>query len=752
MTELSVPQICVIISNPIDIKKITCSIDSFLKRWIRTLSAIFLGMAIGVVGHTAHAQDNAAAGAATATSLTASYQKNQDQCPNYLAALWCSGVLVKDAKDADPLIAGKTVYLSKVLAHSAQNFSNAEEMQGGLAFTLPGAPASAGHLKPYCAIPYLTSISGHVAHGCWGSGGEIHDTDTDPSSCAASDITTSEKWIAAYRNGIASGCSFSVTIGAQFAEAMKANNVQLENSSLQIVMPDWTSDDLPKVMNAAWVYEKGKDSGRARAISNRAKAIDSYKFDAPVLAFDAQQGAFEYIAKDNEKLLDPVVETAEQKLIESYKKSASVHLCYNQDLNQQRKFFEPVNDGKGGLTYLYCETVGYKKDGTMPFYDSQTFPKIAEHPYYGVITVAGNVTAIFYMGKTVQQKMEGMGYAQQLQAFYLSRPQSSSNSIPIFSIDASPSHANYYVFSWGDAAKSPFAAAVKVVKNLNDRFESKVADCGENKSAIYCSGVIMHAAGADYNPWDYPPRRNGAGISFFYYRSDAVGDNFDIAWAGNQGMIFKSMDDQRLSNQKVDVACLYPADADTNYDIAASVSLYNKAAALCQPDASHSFNVAHLTQEFNTPMVFADDPSSCQYSKRMLAAVGAFHEASAQSLFEAWRDTQSHVIDGHYRCSFSIKSANEFLAGIKASTLHYYLTWNELMIRSYPKSTGEDVKKLPIEAFFYRKGTDPKVALQWQSNYKEITHVSDDAIPPVVEVNFDKKTNDNKPFTLYIHR
>ncbi|OON37978.1 hypothetical protein BTJ39_19370 [Izhakiella australiensis] len=287
-----------------------------------------------------------------------------------------------------------------------------------------------------------------------------------------------------------------------------------------------------------------------------------------------------------------------------------------------------------------------------------------------------------------------------------------------------------------------------IVNSLNERFRSQVAACQGNKPALYCSGIIMHAANNDqFFPWDYPPRRNNAGISFFYYRSDAVGNDFHVSWAGPWGMIFKTVEQQNIDRQNVDIACLYPSDVDTNLGIGDQIPVFNKAAALCQPNPNR--NPGDIARYYKPEMQPGSDPSSCRYSIRMTQRVNDVTTASADALFAAWRDTQRDNIDGHYRCSFSTKNANEFLAAIKASTLHYYLNWNELMIRSYPNQTPAEVAKLPIEAFFYQRGNSPDPAIRWQKKYSTLTGVASEDLPPVVEVNFDKNSNGNAPFKLY---
>lgn len=288
-----------------------------------------------------------------------------------------------------------------------------------------------------------------------------------------------------------------------------------------------------------------------------------------------------------------------------------------------------------------------------------------------------------------------------------------------------------------------------VVDNLNNRFNSEVSSCDNGKkAALYCSGIIMHAAGTgSYMPWDYPARRNDAGISFFYYRKDAAAKGFGISWSGPNGIIFKSQEAQITDGQSVSIDCIYPVDADTNSGID-GVAVYNRAASLCQPNFSRS-DVREVLggRYFNYPMEWSNDRSSCRYDKELIQQLPGHNisKADENSLLEAWDKTNGKGRDIHGYCSFSTQNAAEFITGVRATTRHKAGSWNELMIRPYPKSTAEDVGRLPIEAFFYVHGASTESAKKWRQNYADMMHIDVNQAPPIVKVDFSRKES---PFSL----
>ncbi|MCS4320776.1 hypothetical protein M2407_005150 [Serratia sp. BIGb0234] len=372
-----------------------------------------------------------------------------------------------------------------------------------------------------------------------------------------------------------------------------------------------------------------------------------------------------------------------------------------------------VNKKTGGLFYLFLRPVNNN-----------------------VFSQASNIALVYPAGDSTALSLVQKARVGLFRHFHLT--------VPILAFDR---NKKSFVYQVNDNPPIKLNMPEAIVNSLNDRFRSQVAACPGDKPALYCSGVIMHAANDDkYFPWDYPPRRNSAGISFFYYRSDAVGNNFQIGWAGYWGMIFKTVEQQNIDRQNVDIACLYPSDVDTNAGIGDQNPLFNKAAALCQPNPNYNSGV--VSGLYKSPMPHDSDPSSCRYSISMNKRVNDVPKATADELFSAWRDTQQGI-EGHYRCSFSTKNANEFFAAIRATALHYFLYWNELMIRSYPNKTAADVAKLPIEAFFYQRGQSADPAIRWQKKYRDITGVADEDLPPVVEVNFDNNSNHNTPFKLH---
>ncbi|AUH50558.1 hypothetical protein CXB49_06935 [Chromobacterium sp. ATCC 53434] len=312
--------------------------------------------------------------------------------------------------------------------------------------------------------------------------------------------------------------------------------------------------------------------------------------------------------------------------------------------------------------------------------------------------------------------------------------------IPVLAFDA-PGHGFKYL---DDDNPTPRRSGQTVVAELNRRFNNTVTDCG-GKPAHHCSGLLVHmAAAGQYPVWDYKPHRDKAGISFVYLRRDTNSLLQNLGGlVGQQGVVFKSTDDQQQDGQNADFACLYPSDVDSNYAIDQPEQLFDPHTAFCtmNPRSPLKATISAYFNDHANPT----DPSSCQDSKPLKTYLDqhglTLDNATGPQLFDAWKESQR--MDGHYRCSFSTRKANQFHAAILASPLYYYLNWNEGMVRSYPKAAA-DVAHLPIEAFFFMAGQSNAGAFTYQTQYMKATGVTQQLAPPVVK--YDPTKAD--PFSL----
>lgn len=292
---------------------------------------------------------------------------------------------------------------------------------------------------------------------------------------------------------------------------------------------------------------------------------------------------------------------------------------------------------------------------------------------------------------------------------------------------------------------------VAVVDHLNARYADTRTDCN-GKPAHYCSGVLIRGSGLQHAPWDYPAYTvNGMpssrGVSFSYLRADAHLMNSTAQFMHSYGMVFKATEDQEKDGQRVQLACLFPTDAQTG---AMGGGMSDGGTAFCTllPKFQKDSFVAHSNSE---------DPGSCQDSVSFMKYLKqhdlTLASATGESLLAAWKETQGKNADRAFRCSFSTKKANQFYAAIRASALNDL--WNELMTVAYPKADA-DIKKLPIEAFVFRTGArnannDPipeetmkREAFRIQATYMKITGASISDAPPVVKVDLSSPM----PFTL----
>lgn len=697
---------------------------SRLTRWVMLLSSIL------VMPQLAHAReaDLAQKGADTAKALTLAY-KRVTPCAAYLAAPWCSGVLVKDVVNGDPSKEGNVVYLNQALSrHSLQFSIQGEATHSGFAFTLPPtAPASAGRFSPYCALPYLTDAGQRGAHGCRQNSGKEHITDTDPASCADLGIKTANQWKDQYQKAGNPQCSFSTTVATQFEQAIAVNNLGLKPLPLEILMPQWQPTDLSSIWHGAWIYEMGSRLGRERAIKN--KQFAAHGLAVPVLEFDGDRGEFRYHESDNTALKPPATEdTPEQKLRKRFLQNAEKVKIYFP--TEAQLAGEQVILPREHLLFAnYQEhlTLYFHPDGSVHLDDR--LPGLDRHPYYGLIYLPPEEeVAIFYIANTETGRLRGLKSALKIQTAY--KPK--GRELPVVHFKKIPrgpghhttKHGNYEII-WYDQTHDPYARWRRIVEKLNERYAKTVSNCAE-QPAHYCSGVIMHAStGSQFGPWDYPPGRHSSGISYSYARADIK----DFSLYHSQGMILMSTEEQERTSRKVEIACMYPWDADTNS------GAYSTNTALCTSEA-YKKHPEYFRQHINS-----FDKSSCQDSVPFSKEVDTRHTsmiaATGHMLSEVWKKSQSTL--GYARCSFSARKANEFYAAILTTNSPGRPTyWNEMMITSYPKDTGADILKLPIEAFFFFKNNnDAKIlAHRYQDMYSQKTGVSGADLPPVVSVDF----------------
>ena len=216
------------------------------------------------------------------------------------------------------------------------------------------------------------------------------------------------------------------------------------------------------------------------------------------------------------------------------------------------------------------------------------------------------------------------------------------------------------------------------------------------RPAFNCGGVLLRSVdNGAFNPWDPSPTQVAIGAtSFTFMRKDAVvRSTYRLA-----GFIFSTLDEARALAKPVTPLCIYPFDAATGPDQAATKGCGSRGVGSSGPN----------------------DFSTCKTVNAITLAT--------------WRAYTSTISGQAKQCSLSVRDVAQFELSQEARrnpTGNLDNDWNELMIETWPSGHG---RKLPIEAFFYKAGNPQSLANAkvFQQKFKSVT----DRWVPVVSINF----------------
>lgn len=234
----------------------------------------------------------------------------------------------------------------------------------------------------------------------------------------------------------------------------------------------------------------------------------------------------------------------------------------------------------------------------------------------------------------------------------------------------------------------------EVLAGIKARYNVTGACAG--KPAFNCNGVLLRSVdNGTFNPWDPSPNQLMiGGTSFSYMRKDAtVRDTYRLA-----GFVFSTLDEARKLQKPVTPLCIYPFDAATGSDQAATKGCGSRGHAGSGPG----------------------DLSTCKTANAITLAT--------------WQAFTRTISSAKGQCSLSVGDVAQFELTQEARrnpTPNLNNNWNELMIETWPTGQG---RKLPIEAFFYKAGNAQSLANAkvFQQKLRTVTH----RWVPIISINF----------------
>lgn len=258
-----------------------------------------------------------------------------------------------------------------------------------------------------------------------------------------------------------------------------------------------------------------------------------------------------------------------------------------------------------------------------------------------------------------------------------------------------------------------FTPGHDIAAQLTADYNNAPGNCGTDASpSLLCSGIMIRGTqpSDDYHSWDPSPASvTSGGVSFSYLRKDSKFNK--LAYGYTNGLIFYPQQEAPSDKVKIDTLCAFPIDSasENRSDKGCGEYSGHPESGICQ-----SQNITNANQWFSHYQDYN-------------------YQHASECGFDLRNTTQ-----------ISISAAfNETIKSMATIADESFNTQNELRVGTW--SSDIDPTKLPLEAFFYLKGTNGLAGAQ--HDQKDFYQTTGGGIVPIVQIDLPDSAGQDVIFT-----